>query len=286
VEDKIMYCLDVVIPVKSPSSYLSSYREYLFHCDSRIRLNYVLDFGHAVEGNKIDKDIIPKALKVNERLFLGNYGSPGLSRNIALKKSDSKYVAFWDIDDKPIFEESLALINRMEENQAQLGFGGWTSMEGKFATEVTPLSMGLNPGLWRLIFSRDLVGDLNFSSANWGEDQEFIASVLAMNPKVFTSNNLIYRYRMSSYGSQTSQKEFVRDLPGCLKSCIFANRKTKASLRVVSTILIFRQFFTIIKYGDFLERLRAVWLFLGKFIKSFLTYETLISFLLYSKKWS
>jgi hypothetical protein len=279
------YALDVVIPVLMPSAYIDDCRKDLAKCDPAIRINFVLDAGKRLDMHEMRENRGAAEPRPNERFFFGEYGAPGLARNAALENCDAKYVAFWDVDDKPVFEQALTLIKGMKQSEAQLGIAAWMPVNGGISREVTPFSVGLNPGLWRLIFSRELINDLRFSSAKWGEDQEFIARVLARNPKVFVSNEIIYRYSTVINGSQTSNRAFVHDLPECIKNSISMNSQTKDALRVVTTILILRQILTVVKYGDFTDKLSSALPLLTNLRNVIFSKETLRSFLFYRKKW-
>ena len=66
--------LEIIIPVLMPSRYLESMRESLKDIGESCRVNYVLDF--ATLG--VDQEEISRIkLSPSERLFSGQFGSPG-----------------------------------------------------------------------------------------------------------------------------------------------------------------------------------------------------------------
>ena len=275
--------LDVVIPVKMPSQYLDTFILNTRNSLDVIRFNYVLD---GIQIQEVGKSMIKSYSNEQHRFIYGNYGSPGVARNAALSKCEAKYLMFCDVDDVPIFENIYTFLKICATHRADIGIGGWMVLGETKVKSTRPISVGLNPGIWRMIFSRELVGGTTFSDAHWGEDQEFFVKMLEKKPKLFVDNLPIYKYRRDVLGSQTSNTSNVEYLAKITKNCIRAGMSTTRASRVVVITMILRQILTLIKYGKNTMKLRAT--AQGLFALSLLglRVETLKSLLFYSRKFS
>lgn len=274
------FLIDVVIPVKMPSYHIEMLRENLKHVPKLIRLNFVLDFG-ALEIP------IPTALftnqRANETMTVGCFGSPGKARNKGLSISTSRYVCFWDVDDSPLWQNLKPILRDMESNSVDIAIASWILSGSNGNTKRIygsgPRSVAWSPGIWRMIFRRDLVAETTFSSEKWGEDQLFFAQILTKQPKIMRYSTPLYIHYQNSPGALTSKTEFVEDL-------IYTRKKMKklkfdpGSVRErVVNVMIFRQALTIIKYG----RLKLKLITMIDVLKTILSQHSSFATLLESK---
>jgi hypothetical protein len=249
------YDLDIVIPVLMPSVYLKQMRNHLANLNSSIRVNYILDFMYC----KITRDNSIHDLRQNERIFTGKFGSPGVARNSALKKCDSEFICFWDIDDFPDTETINVVLNKLRDSNKDMAIGEWSFFGQPLKKQGTSvIKVGSSPGIWRFVFKKELLKGVEFSNLNWGEDQLFLMGVFANKPRILTIDKIIYRYREDTPGSLTSQKKHVFDLYEVLKRGIEYFIVSKGNYKKCCGVMLLKQVFTLYRYGGFILGLKAL----------------------------
>ena len=238
--------LDVVIPVKMPSRHLSVMREYLIGLPSDIKINYVLDYP---TNSNLPSQLL--SLGEYERVYYGNFSSPGEARNFALNQCDAEYVAFWDVDDFPNLIEIKEFLACLKTSGADLGIGNWTYFDAPNDLRgFSPLAVGMSPGIWRFIFKQDLISNIRFSTFRWGEDQLFLVNVFEKNPSVYLFPNPVYSYVKYVEGALTTKTEFVFDLIK-VNECFVSNLVLiQGNARICFEIMNLKQIYTVLKYGQ------------------------------------
>lgn len=236
--------LDIVIPVKFPSAHLNYMRGILRELPQNINVKYVLDCDLNI---KIDFDQM--MMKKHEHFIRGNFGSPGVARNIGLAQCKSEYVIFWDVDDEPNLSETIKLLEWLFSNDGDVGIGNWVFRDALCKLQgITPINVGMSPGIWRFLFLRKFIEDLEFTDLKWGEDQLFILRVLAKNPKIFTSESVVYRYTKHVQGALTTETKNVIDLIEVNKRGLDELSTIKDGARVCAEVMHFRQILTVLKH--------------------------------------
>lgn len=197
-----------------------------------------------------------------------NSRNPGGARNMGLSLAKTEWVVFWDCDDMPYAANMLKMIMRADGSGTQVVIGNYEEEElrsGKIKStsdisKFWKIDVGLNPGIWRFAFKRDLIGSTRFPDLKMGEDQVFLQRILAKSPKVQIYNEIVYRYRLGVPNQLTSNRHEMSDL-------IFSNVITKRELNeqsiykdTVITMLI-RQLLTLSKVPSFKVRYRLVYFF-------------------------
>jgi glycosyltransferase involved in cell wall biosynthesis len=129
---------------------------------------------------------------------------PGMARNLGLQNAEGTWVCFWDSDDVGDVKNLLEGIAILEANNTEVGIGnyrvslqGFDSMEAqmKYLPAKNSLdSVILNPGIWRMIFHRNLLVNCKFGQSRMGEDQVFLASTLTLSPKIWFFDFSLYTY--------------------------------------------------------------------------------------------
>ena len=240
------FLLDVVVPVLIPSEHIEPFQENIVEIVPGLRINYVLDFAFCVDTPKVPL----KIRQSSERAFSGNFASPGVARNEALKSCDSPYLCFWDIDDFPKPQDYISLILQMRASNADVGIGKWkfagerNNPHGNLATDVANF-----PGIWRFIFKRDFVKDLFFTELNWGEDQLYLMEVFSRNPKVELYDKVLYDYSEYSLGSLTSKGYHVVDLFKANREGMQLVKQMRGSFRLCGEVMLLKQIYSMFRYG-------------------------------------
>ncbi len=241
-----MEVVDIVIPVLMPSNHLQEIRKYLNKTCDRIKLIYVLDFGR--DHNPDYEQDFSNNLK--EKFVYGSFGSPGEARNAGLEICTSDYVIFWDVDDLPEIETTCTVLRDLSIESPEALVGKWTPLDNKERVLGNqPTDVGNNPGLWRWIFRRSLIGQTKFTDLMWGEDQLFLAEILAKDPNILKIDVILYRYNDKSSDSLTSSTYNARDLPEVSKRSIRLFPSPNNHVLVVTTLMLIRQSLTMLKFG-------------------------------------
>lgn len=274
--------LDVVVPVLIPSEHIEPFQKNLFEIVPGLRINFVMDFAFCAGTPKVPLNI----RQPRERVFSGNFASPGAARNEAIKSCDSPYLCFWDIDDFPRPREYMSLIHQMRESNADVGIGKWnfvgerTNPRGNRATDVANF-----PGVWRFIFRRDFVKDLSFTELNWGEDQLYLMEVFSRNPKVELYDKVLYQYSKYSPGSLTSKSYHVVDLFKANKDGMKLVKRMRGSFRLCGEVMLLRQVYSIFRYGGVRLGFKSLLNYLFDFPSKIHLFASIPHYIYFRKTW-
>lgn len=264
--------VDIVIPVKMPSKHLSVFRKNLSEVPQNFRVNYVLDYYSTTE-----LPLHPLPSKSNERVFVGMFGSPGEARNFALSQCDSQYITFWDVDDMPSLIKFDEFVTGLNYSGADAGVGNWTYSDCPDQLKgSSPRAVSMSPGIWRFVFSRDLISNTRFTSWKWGEDQLFLVSIFEKNPSVYLFSGSVYSYVRHVEGALTTKKENVKDLIKVHE--VFSNNLTsiRGNARVCFELMNLKQIYAIFKYGQKRTALKFIFKFLRNLRKRNMSLTQLI----------
>ena len=255
--------VDIVIPVLMPSNHLQELRKHLNRTCDRIQLIYVLDYAkNHNPDHGLDFSNSPK-----EKFVSGSFGSPGEARNAGLKICTSDYVIFWDVDDLPEVETTCTVLRELKIESPEALVGKWTPLDDKkMVLGNQPTDVGNNPGLWRWIFRRSLIGHTKFSDLMWGEDQLFLAEILVKNPNISWVDEILYRYHNKSSNSLTSRTYNSKDLPEVSSRIIELFPTPNNHVLVVTTLMLMRQSVTMLKFGTIPVKFSGIRVLLVAFI--------------------
>ena len=251
--------IEAIIPVLMPSDHLERIRQWLKVFNQGIRVCFILDYGKVSKHNRHNSRNLYVSSS-RERFLLGNFGSPGTARNAGLRESRADFVCFWDVDDFPIIDGVSDLATKMSLEGADLGIGNWNFYEFPSSTTkgMDPESVAKNPGIWRWLFRRTSFMGLQFEGFNWGEDQLFLVNALERNPKIVTTNKVIYLYRSNSTNSLTTKHSYVKDLATvAIRISEIPQQRNRPAI-IFSNTLLLRQSLTIFKYGGLSMGIRSL----------------------------
>jgi len=203
--------LTAIIPLTSDSDRVHNVCGILDACKN-LPITVVLAFDSQDQVPRLLVDAIDRR-SATTLLTQGFWKNPGESRNAGLLMVSTKWVTFWDSDDIPYPTAVLEMIKQSEAEIADSCIGGFElEVENQLTTKIfTPVkenwanSALIYPGLWRFAFRKSIIQDKKFSKYSMGEDQEFLARVLASSKKVFVTENLIYKYRTGGSGQLTKR---------------------------------------------------------------------------------
>ncbi len=199
-------------------------------------------------------------------LLTGVFNSPGGARNAGVKKVTTDWLTFWDADDIPIIKNLSELYKIVVRNNADVGIGGYADTnsinlsESKLhRNEYMDLnSIALSPGIWRMIFRTELIVNSPFKSLLLAEDQVLLSDLRITQRNIVYSNAIVYNYFSGNPSSLTGNNRKIEDL---IKATSFISSNLKleknVSQKVFDEIMIAKQSLTILKYGNFKNRIYA-----------------------------
>lgn len=147
-----------------------------------------------------------KKTKKDERfkIFkLAKNSGPSVARNLALTKSNGKYIGFFDIDDnipKDYFEK---LYKYATNNKSDIVFGTYNNIKHKKTGIINELDKKIeslyNGALWDKLFKKDLIikNNILFPNGLYCADTVFVFKTFYYAKSIFVCNDIIYSYTLS-----------------------------------------------------------------------------------------
>jgi len=183
-------------------------------------------------------------------LVEGKFGSPGNARNHGLSISKSKWVIFVDSDDVVNMNAVLSMIDRHDEKSNVL-VGKYEICDrvtgALFKSECNSdpkMGIAINPGLWRMIFLRESISKLRFSTSLMGEDQLFLLDFGIFGQRAQFFDNVVYRYFRNSSGQLTGNKDAITHLKLVIPKTLNHVKFVEKSQRRYVSMMLLRQFLT------------------------------------------
>jgi glycosyltransferase involved in cell wall biosynthesis len=194
----------------------------------------------------------------NYQFFEDQYGGPGAARNAGLRISRGQWIIFWDSDDYVFTKEYFEVIKDIGP-EVNLIIGNYEVYDVRRGSSVVHLlseskplvSLAMNPGIWRMIFRRSAIEDIEFPNLRMAEDQVFICRFLSRSPKIFYTEKVFYRYFIGNESQLTRNTAALKDLSEASKLTLDVLRNPKSSNSTFTAILYERQIITGIKNGAF-----------------------------------
>jgi glycosyltransferase involved in cell wall biosynthesis len=186
-----------------------------------IKLLIVMDCqdGEAIrefkEGNA---EILSEQVQILE----SKCGNPGGARQAGLQFVDTDWVCFWDSDDLPDFQNIISSLEKTAPSSKIL-IGGFTvvDLDGKniklnkfeiACPECCMRELARNPGLWRIAVRFEILKNIHFKNLLMGEDQLFIAEILALGEEIEFNEENFYFYYAYNPNSLTKNSRAFLDL--------------------------------------------------------------------------
>ncbi len=255
--------LSAIVPINGYFQHRGNIEKIIHEAASlEIELILVLD----QESGKAFENLTALLKKSNGHGFViqSDSGNPGGARNAGLAFATSDWVTFWDCDDEPLISEALQVISSSNSLNKQVLVGSYQikSLEDESITTRVlnesnwKIDLGLNPGIWRFVFRRSLLGKILFPQARMGEDQVFLQRVFAKEPKIFLSQVVTYVYVTHVPNQLTSQRINLKDLVH-VNQIALQEFKPRSKYSKISRTMIIRQYLTLAQSKNLgtLERL-------------------------------
>ena len=155
---------------------------------------------------------------VSIKVVSGLFGSPGVARNAGMKVASAEWLAFWDFDDFIIPHRWIEMC--VNASGCELAIGSYEVLniaDGSIKKQIileseTPLLIALNPGIWRMVFQRESLSNIQFSNFKMGEDQLFLVEYKFYEKKIYIHKDIVYRYVKGHPNQATLNRKLMADL--------------------------------------------------------------------------
>ena len=239
---------------------LQNFEKWIREISARTDVEVIVvhDFGDKTTGEELSE--ICEDLR-NVQLIEGHFGNPGSARNAGLKICKGTWITFWDSDDKPNVQNFLQLLESKSDNNSEVCIASYANFNE--VTEVLTNSsnwsdvfvkdiqtFALNPGIWRIIFSGELLKGIDFKSLKMAEDQNFICEAILKAKSLTFADNEIYTYCIGSQNHLTNNQEALQDLlPAFKNSKALIEENSRFDLSPLLNIMAARQLVSGLRYG-------------------------------------
>jgi len=260
--------VSIVCPVKNMSGRLRILENWIDELtqDPRTEVVVVHDFSDDSTGEELEL-ICEKYDSVT--LVQGQFGNPGSARNAGLEICTGSWISFWDCDDEPKVNEFLVLIDKIESTKPDISFGRFKvfNENSKLVKESPTWSsavdknleiVGRNPGIWRVIFSRDLLKNMAFEPLRMAEDQIYIAEAIVKASKVTFFDNLIYTYFTGFDYHLTKNRLALQDLLPAFNQTSKMIRVSNREVHPFLQLMAVRQLISGLKFGTLRTRIGLI----------------------------
>ena len=245
--------LTAIVPVSGMAGRLGHLKNWL---PTILNLDIKVIVVHDYKDGETENQLLAILEAINSSkiiLLSGTYGSPGAARNAGLARVDTQYVCFWDSDDLPhpkaVMPELKIHLGKFDIliGQYLWSFFNSKDIEQKTVDDSSLRDVGINPGLWRMVFRTEFIKPVNFKNMRMGEDQVFLAEVVALTPRLSFSRTVFYEYFVGHPGQLTQSPLALSELLDAFTEIVALRTKTSNLEFEFLSILISRMRFTIAK---------------------------------------
>jgi glycosyltransferase involved in cell wall biosynthesis len=241
--------LSIIVPIADFSREMHPIEKWLDDVNfSLCELIFIHD-SVSLESKQSLKKVIENYESKSIQILEVDCKSPGLARNFGLSRASGEYIVFWDADDRPLPINVISAINQ-NDNSSNVIVGsfirvafanGQVQSTHHLRENHIPIQLALDPGIWRMIFKRELIENLRFKEYLMGEDAEFLCQIFSKLIVIRISKTIFYEYCVGSSFSLSASESKMRDIPSvikdiydiCLKNA-FRNEFTSAILLKLS----------------------------------------------------
>ena len=281
--------LSAIIPIANYENNASNLKKIINLCsDVAIELLFVLDIDSHSYSKQLEQILKVSKIK-NYKILLSNAGNPGGTRNIGLNNLTSAWVTFWDCDDMPNPKEFQILADETQLKGKLIGVGSYmvTSFSHIELLEENILQpnfdqsmkqIALNPGIWRFIFNKEILKDIEFANLRMAEDQVFLAKILSQSPEINISDKVIYNYCVGNSSQLTYNSNSIADLVYSVELTMGILLQCKSKYKSVLNVFLARQIISALRHGNTKTKIQII-SFTLKSIFSKKIFELIVGFL-------
>ena len=247
-----MTTLSCVVPVSRMANELGELESWI-RDSSNLDIEIVIV--HDIQDNETAEQLgslIKDLQDYRVKFIQENVNSPGLARNLGLRIAQGQWIAFWDSDDLPDVKEALASIN--ENLDSDIIVGRYTTHQRSSGSEevsnesdLNLRKVGINPGMWRMLFRNNVLADKQFSSIQMAEDQVFIAELNFDSRSVSFTNRVLYKYFKGRPNQLTNSELRITDFLTAFELILIAQKQQKSPLHSINFVMLSRILVTTFK---------------------------------------
>lgn len=244
--------LSCIVPVSRMATRLENLRSWIKEsCNFDLEIIIVHDKQEHQTGQEL-QEIICSANNKKIKFIESYFGSPGLARNKGLEVSGGKWISFWDSDDLPQLNEAMQSIKEYPDADVIVGrYKVWdhgTNTEKCISkSQLDFWGIGENPGIWRMIFRKDVLNGLSFGATRLAEDQVFISQINLGSKKTVFTERFLYIYNTGLPQQLTNATINIYDLTNSFVELLASKRMLEKNKNSLSLIMASRIFLTILK---------------------------------------
>jgi len=248
--------LSVIIPVGDLNSSLSNLNS-IFNTYSSRRIEFIVVIDdQSPDVSKIFSSFSENFGRSSIKNISGDFGSPGLARNIGLGMASATWICFLDSDDFIDLHLALELAEYGSLGSADIVVAGIEILDlrtsiSKFHFLNMALSLeqnlGLMPAFTRILYRRSFIKDLRFSEFKMAEDQCFLLDVIAKSPTALMSEKYFYLYKIGQNDQATIRQESLSEIPLAIQQIRHDYKNSNGDLRQVYQLMVIRLIFTFFK---------------------------------------
>jgi glycosyltransferase involved in cell wall biosynthesis len=247
-----MTILSCIVPVSRMANELGELESWI-RDSSNLDIEIVIV--HDIQDNETAEQLgslIKDLQDYRVKFIQENVNSPGLARNLGLRIAQGQWIAFWDSDDLPDVKEALASIN--ENLDSDIIVGRYTTHQRSSGSEevsnesdLNLRKVGINPGMWRMLFRNNVLADKQFSSIQMAEDQVFIAELNFDSRSVSFTNRVLYKYFKGRPNQLTNSELRITDFLTAFELILIAQKQQKSPLHSINFVMLSRILVTTFK---------------------------------------
>jgi len=269
-DTKTSFNLTIIVPVKNMEGRLGRLMDWLLEADNLNIETIVICNGCTDKTYDVLFDFKVKSNLSNAVVLNSEVVGPGRARNLGISIAKGRYLVFWDADDYGLVKVLSELI-RDETYKFDVMVCKYKQVIGDRQIIIKDwedsklgnlYELGLNPGVWRIIFNRKILQNCEFGSSIMGEDQVFLTQVLAKNPVIIFSDEILYEYHTGFQTQLTANRTNLSGIPESLSQILRVLDTCTDEPELVVSIMFLRQIMTLLFRGTIKLKLKAVFLLL------------------------
>jgi len=260
---KTSFDLTIIVPVKNMEGRLGRLMDWLLEADNLNIETIVICNGCTDKTYDALLDFKVKSNLNNTVVLNSEVVGPGRARNLGISLAKGRYLVFWDADDYGLVKVLSELI-RDETYKFDVMVCKYKQIIGDKQIVVKDWEDSNLGNLYELSLNPDrkILQNCEFGSSIMGEDQVFLTQVLAKNPIIIFSDEILYEYHTGFKTQLTANRTNLSGIPESLSQILRVLDTCTDEAALVVSIMFLRQIMTLLLRGTIKLKLKAVFLLL------------------------